>query len=155
MTEGDIFRWRYKDEKPEDLGAYRRYHCRSQIAVFENGALRDTYWGSPYDGILDPDAVILNFQGNRHAMEKIPHGERVFYRSEDLVDMRHMNNSRAPIYVKLGARRDVATMKAYFEYEIVRATSDISLAQCRIDDCKIALAAIASGDPSGNFSVYN
>lgn len=155
LTEGDIFRWRYKDEKPEDLGGYRRYHCKSQIAVFEKGTLRDTYWGSSNEDRLDQARVTLTFQGNRHEMTVIPSWEREFYRHEDLVDMNHPNNSRAEVYVKAGAGRDAERMRAYFEYAIDRAKSDISSAHRRIHECEEAIGAIAVGDLTRHFPVYS
>lgn len=154
--EGDIFRWRYKNEKPGDCAAFSRYHCKSQIAIFDGVSLHDTYWsGSSYEGHIIRADVVLDFQGNMHEMQKISPGERVFYRHQDIMDMNHPNNSRAPVYVKVGAARDPETMKAYFEYAIDNAKRDIASAHRRINDCEEALAAIASGDLARHFPVYS
>lgn len=153
--EGDIFHWRYKDEKPEDCAAFRRYHCKSMIAVFEKGVLHDTYWGSTYEGRIARDSVVLDFKGNAIEMSVISECEKAFYRPEDIVDMNHPNNSRAPVYVKVGATRDPEIMKAYFEYKIERAKHDIDLAHRRINECEECLAAIAQGDPSRSFPIYS
>lgn len=157
FKEGDIFRWRYLDEKPEDLGGYRRYHCKSQIAIFKKGELRDTYWGSSADElVLDPSWIILDFQGNCHEMQTVPPFEKVFYRPEDLMDMNHANNSRAPVYVKVGAARNPEVMKAYYEYAIEKAKRDIDWAHRLISECEVALATIAEGNiESQDFRVYS
>lgn len=153
--EGDIFHWRYKDEKPEDHCAFNRYHCKSMIAVFEKGVLRDTYWGSSREHHLPRHTVVLDFKGNAHEMQQISSGERIFYRAEDIVDMSHANNSRAPVYVKAGATRNAEVMKAYFENAIDNAKRDISSAHRRINDCEESLAAIASGDLARHFPTYS
>lgn len=154
--EGDIFRWRYKDEKPSDLGGYRRYHCKSQMAIFTRGTLHDTFWGSTsWEDRVDFEKADLVFLGNMNEMQKISPWERVFYRDEDIVDMNHSNNSGAPVYVKVGASRDAETMKAYFEYKIERTKSEIDSAHRRINECEEALGVIASGDLSRHFPVYS
>lgn len=156
LKEGDIFRWRYKDEKPSDHGEYRRYHCKSRIAVFDGRSLRDTYWGETgYEGCLKLEDVVLEFQGNAHEMRQIPPGERVFYRYEDIMDMNHANNSRAAVYVKVGATRNPEAMKEYFEHQLDTANRSIEMGRRRISECKEALDAVARGELSGNFYVYS
>lgn len=152
VRDGDIFRWRYVDEKPHDLGAYRRYHCKSQIAVFENGVLRDTYWHSKLDGHLDRESVILEFQGNAFEMEKIPFAETVFYRPQDIVDMRHANDSGAQVYAK--GPRNAEAMKSYFEYAIERTNGEIKSRKARLEECERVLEAIAAGELYHSFPVY-
>jgi hypothetical protein len=85
----------------------------------------------------------------------IPRWEREFYKPEDIVDMSHPNNTDATVYLKAGMGRAPERMKAYFEYAIDRARSDISSAHRRILECKEALEAIASGDLARHFPVYS
>ena len=157
LNDGDIFRWRYADEEERckrDFGSYM-YHCKSMIAVAANGRLFDTYWHSTNsDYEIDPAQVTLKFQGNPKDMTLIPKWERAFYRSEDIVDMNHANNSGAPIYAKAGATRDPETMAAYFKHAKERFESNARSAQDRAADCGKALAAIAAGEIHGDFPSF-
>ena len=156
MNEGDIFHWRYADEdirQNRPFGLYI-YHCKSRIAVFKNGYLRDTYWHEMSNNIVDPSEVILEFQGNPADMTIIPKWERGFYRHEDIVDMNHANNSNAPVYLKSGAKRDAKTMLEYFEYAKTRAEEKARSALDRANDCAKAIARINDGDVDGNFPSY-
>lgn len=147
FREGDIFRWRWKnDVRHADNAPYRSYHCRSQIAVVRNGKLFDTFWGSPsYEHIISPDDVLLERQGNPEEMTKIHPADSHYYRREDLVDMRHSNNSRAPVYVKAGASRDPEVMAALVDYEIERRHSAIRSAQWDLERLADAKESIAAG----------
>lgn len=158
LTEGDIFSWRYTEPAEAGIRKVRHdpYHCKSRVAIFRNGRLQDTYWsGLSNDGVLDTDRVVLTFLGNPSAMQKINEWERVFYRYEDLVDMRHSNSTGAPVYVKLGAKRDAAAMREYFLYKGQRFNSDIETAQRKIVECRNAVAAIDRGEIDGHFPTWD
>lgn len=156
FEEGDIFRWRWKDEDKrvrEAGGSWSTvYWCRSQTAVFRDGQLRDTYWSSPADGLLEPDRVNLTFLGNSNKMRKIFPGEKVFYRFEDVVDMSHANNSGATVYVKAG--RDAGVMREYYEYTITRFESDRQSIDRRIAECREALEKVAAGEVDASLPVF-
>lgn len=158
FKEGDIFSWRWTPEegrkRQNDCGS-TVYWCKSQIAIFHNDRLRDTYW---YDGsnsayILELDKVEITFLGNPENMKTIYDGEQVFYRREDIVDMNHANNSRAKVYVK--AERDLETMRLYYREQAERFERESRMALDRIADCQNAIAAIDRGELTGSyFPVY-
>lgn len=135
LREGDIYRWRWADQKRDaDCGPFRSYHCKSQIAIVENGHLRDTFWsGGGSDGWLDPTQVILTFWANLADLNEISKHEAVYYRHEDVVDLRHSNNSRGPVYLRKGAERDAGTMLALIEDRLDKNRRDIEWAQRHIE----------------------
>lgn len=114
LREGNIYHWRWADPaKDSDCGPYRSYHCYSQMAVVTNGQLVDTYWHcSGGDSVLDPEAVTLTLLGNVNELVEIQRHDLPYYRHEDIVDMRHSNNLRGPIYRRREAKRDAATKRA-------------------------------------------
>lgn len=160
--DGDVFSWSYTDEVVErrkkfwgDHTYCNLYHCKSRIATFKNGVLRDTFWGSLGDGALDPTEVTLTFRGNIGEMTVIPPYETEFYRDDDIVDMRHSNSSGELVFRKPGTARDQEKMRAYFERKIADAESDIRLARNRQDECCAALMRIESGDVVGSFPMWS
>lgn len=146
MKDGDIFHWTFKGENVQH-GPFGSYHCCSQIAVFENGVLRDTYWSAGGScRTVDPAKVNLTYRGNKRKMTEIRESVIQFYRPEDVVDMRHSNNSRAPIYIKPGAERDAETMRENIRWKIERCKSEINSANRRIEMLHEDLAKIEAGD---------
>lgn len=92
ITEGDVFRWRYKEEFGDT--ATDLYWCRSCIAIAHKGKLFDTYWGDyPYDrtqwkyGTAIKD-LNLTFLGNMNSFEKIRDCEKNEYDERDVLDTR-------------------------------------------------------------------
>lgn len=136
LREGDIYRWRWADStRDTDCGPFRSYHCRSQVAIFEDGHLHDTYWSSGGgDRWLDPAKVDLTLWANKADLTEISKHEVVYYRREDVVDLRHPNNSFGPVYVRTGARRDAATMLELIEDRLDQARREIEWAQRRIKE---------------------
>jgi hypothetical protein len=133
MREGDIYNWRWADsEKHADSANFRNYHCKSCIAEFDGKALTDTFWGSRTDGSwLNPEDVDLTLLGNKNDMTVLTDRPE-FYRPEDLVSMKHSNNSGAPIYLKAEAKRNAEVMRDLLRrkqeekrYAIRSATQDL------------------------------
>jgi hypothetical protein len=156
MKEGDIYTWRYKPERYDAISRFKDpYWCRSRIAVVSNGSLEDTYWG-PHSGYnrLNPDDLELTFQGNPADMQYIPYCEYVFYKPEDIVDLRHSNNAGAAVYVKPGKDRDAETMREYYEARIDDADREMRSARERIERCNAILADIATGNTGGSLPVW-
>ena len=135
MEDGDIFFWRWKN--PEN----RSYHCRSRMALVKDGVLRDTFW-SGTEGALRLDDIKIEYQGNSHEMSEISEHTIPYYRSEDIVDMRHGNSSMAPVYLRAGAGRDYETMRAHARYLIERSEGEIRMAKHRIERLNDELAMI-------------
>lgn len=151
IQDGDVFRWRYKDEKPEQLGAWGRYHCKSQIAIAKDGRLQDTYWGTSYGshkGWSYADAerdLELRRLGNLSELEKRPEYEAVYFDDADCVDLSHANSSKGNFYVRKGAARSRDKMRATLVERISRFERDISFAQSRLERAREQLASIERG----------
>jgi len=133
MLEGDIYRWRWADDaRDRDRGPYRAYHCFSQMAVVRDGRLCDTFWYG-HGTVIDPSVVALTLLGNENDMTKIREYEARYYRSEDIVDMRHSNSSSAPVYLQPGAQKDPDTMLEYIRHERGRAEYEARYAAEKIE----------------------
>lgn len=108
MRDGDIYRWRYKPEIEKangGRGEWGAYHCKSQMAVVHGGLLIDTFWGDmSSDSAVDPDRVEITLLGNKNDMREL-NDQEDFYDPDDLIIMRHSNNSRAKTLVKPDATR--------------------------------------------------
>lgn len=116
MREGDIYRWRWADEaRDRDCGPYGSYHCCSQWAVVRDGRLIDTFWHGNDNKVLDPASVNLTFVAHSDDLVEIRSYDIPYYRREDIVDMRHSNNSSGPIYLRKGTKRDANTMMEHVE----------------------------------------
>lgn len=134
LREGDIYRWQWnRPDKDIDFGNYGSYHCCSQLAVFRNGRLTDTFWYGGDNKVLDPAKVKLTFLGNTADLDEIRSYDVAYYRREDIVDMRHSNNSSGPIYRRKGAQRDAATMLELIEHRLECSHREIEFAQRRIE----------------------
>lgn len=153
--EGDIFRWRWKDEKLHgDSGPWRSYHCKSQIAIFHSGEFYDTFWLHCYgdgwnfssDRILRPDSITLEkHEGNYADMKRIRPYDAPYYRPEDIVDLRHSNDSNAPIYLRPGATRNAEVILEEIAYRRDRAEGEIRSAQHTIERLDAARALAEAG----------
>jgi hypothetical protein len=144
MRDGDVYFWRWKEGSR--IGVSSPYHCWSRIAVADgNGRLRDQFWSDNTDKIVPTADADLTYRGNIHEMKKIPHYEAQFYRDEDVVDMRHSNNSTAPVYVVVGAERDSRVMRALVIERIEKARQTIAYQTSLIDTLNDEIAAIDDG----------
>lgn len=160
LKDGDIFSWVYTDERLANHAKFwgerssYLYHCKSRIATFKDGILRDTYWGSSHDGSLNPSEVILTWRGNINNMTVIPAYESEFYKPEDVVDMRHANSSNDLVFRKPGTSRDLEAMRAYYARKIEDAKREASWAISRQEECRASLARIDAGDVTGSFPMW-
>lgn len=121
MRNGDIFDWVWKPEtggnNSRELGDYR---CFSGRAVFREPKLLDTFWGMGADAhALDLSRIDVQWVGNVHDMTEIQEWDIPLYRREDIVDMRHANMTRGPIYLRAGAVKDAQPMLAEAERRMV------------------------------------
>lgn len=148
MREGDIYSWRWRDDKRhEDCGPYRSYHCRSRIAVVEDGRLYDTYWSfSGNEPEIKQDDVVLTLLGNKNDMTEIPASKLHYYKKSDIIDMRHSNNSTGPIYLKSGAQIDAATIRSEIERRIADAESTIRMQQESVRHLQSMMQHVDNGD---------
>lgn len=145
MKEGDVFIWRWRDGARNDVSS--PYHCWSRIAVVgADGKLRDTYWSDNTDKLVPLEHVELTFRGNIHEMKRIHSYEAQFYCVKDVVDMRHSNNSRAPVYVVPGAERDPGVMRDLVLGRIETARREIDFQTRLISTLTKELTAIDAGN---------
>ncbi|MVB00107.1 hypothetical protein GN330_22940 [Nitratireductor sp. CAU 1489] len=146
LKEGDIYRWRWADaERDAQCGPYESYHCYSQMAVVIDGKLIDTYWHGFNNKVLDPASVSLTVLGNKADLVEIREYDLPYYRREDIVDMRHLNNSRGPIYLRKGASRDAGAMLEVIEHGIESSKREIDFAQRRIERLAEQAAKVRAG----------
>ena len=77
--------------------------------------------------------MILTFWANTADLTAINKHETVYYRRDDIVDLRHTNNSFGPVYLRKGAKRDTETMMQVIEDRIGEARRQIESAQRDIE----------------------
>ena len=146
MKDGDIFSWEWKPELGRNNRAsFANYHCKSQIAVCRDGVLSDTFWGYASEA-LDESKIDLTFLGNIHEMTQIPENQEPLYRPEDLIIMRHRNNSGAPTYLKAGSVKSADRMREQAQYRLNVAECDKRHAEWSVQRWQEALSAIERGD---------
>lgn len=139
MKDGDIYRWHWKDMN-------RSSHCCSHLAVVVNGSLLDTFWSVGKNRRLEPDDVEVQFLGNSNDMTEIPAYKIPYYRREDVIDMRHLNNSSAPIYLKADAERSADAMRSFVNEAIEQAEREKNSAIRQIERMRRHLAHIEAGN---------
>lgn len=152
IKEGDIFRWRYRDEKPEELGPYRRYHCRSQIAVARDGLLVDTFWCGFQDNANWPYAVAaakleLTYIGNFSDLDCHAEYMGQYFDDADCVNLNHSNSTKGNFYIRKGAKRSEAKMREVIAAEIEKEAAAIRVARSHIECLQDELAKIDGGTP--------
>jgi len=115
LRDGDIYRWSWINP-PE----HEPYWCKTRLAIAQKGKLFDLFrvhhgskfiqggWGPTCssDYALPGDKIETELLANIHDMDEIPRGDERYYDPADVVDLRHSNNSSAPIYIKRGAVRN-------------------------------------------------
>jgi hypothetical protein len=141
VKDGDIYFWSWKDVS----GRFMPYHCCARIAVVKNGVLLDTFWHGSDNRVITRKVATLTYKGNVEEMRTIHEGEIDYYRREDVVDMRHPNDSRAPIYVKKEASRNAARMTEALQHRIERERNSIRIAEMSIRGLEEALARVDAG----------
>lgn len=147
--EGDLYRWYYR--APGDDRTYGRYHCCSNVAVFTQGRLRDTYWSISGEGRSfgadDLPKLELVYLGNLSDLEKKPKYEGDYYDDADIVDVTHSNGGT--FYIRKGAKRSAAKMLEVAKKRLEQAQSDERMAISKADQLRGAIARIEAGDTSG------
>lgn len=159
IKDGDIFRWRWKDERPEHLGPWKRYHCRSQIAVAKDGVLFDTYWTYSLEKPDWGDSTAkwsydeaeqhleLTLVGNLSELEKREEYHGAYYDDADCVNLNHSNSTRTNFYIRKGAQRSKAKMLAVLDERIADNARKIESAKNSRDRFSQMKADILSGKP--------
>ena len=138
---GDVFRWSYTDqklkEKKDGNNGGTTYWCCSQIAIYEEGRLRDTYWSTGGNKTWTPEQAEKDLEltslGNIYEYRRAHHSERVHYLDKDCLDLNHSNSTSGNFYIRKDAKKDVAKMKRIMQRNIDRLESDIEYKQRCID----------------------
>jgi len=155
LKEGDIYFWRWREGAEPRLHGSSQYSywCKSCKAIVRKGLLLDTYWTDmSSDRAIDPARVVLEYKGNEATLRKIPEWDIPYYEPDDVVDMRHANDARGPVYVKPEAKRSAARILEHLRYVRERNESKISWAQSSIQRIDEEIARVEGGDTDGYFS---
>ncbi len=144
MKNRDIYFWRYKDPAASHA-PYGNYHCKSCKAIVRNGELYDTFWNSGTDGRLNLNVVDITFKGSPSEMKELQVAEIDFYRSEDIVDMRHSNNTSAKVYARTGASRNMEAMQVYLQRKFDDANLMINRMNQRKENLRKELKHVSDG----------
>lgn len=122
MKDGDIYRWKYKQEVIDKY--YNPYWCKSQIAIWrKNGKLLvDTYWHSQDNTIFNEEDINnkleLTFVANINDLERCEKHMFNNYDDKDCVDISHANNSNSGFYIKKGAKPSIKKKKEVLKKQI-------------------------------------
>lgn len=143
MKEGDIYWWRYKEHfgSRADL-----YWCKSRIAISSEGKLFDTFWNDKHHEELDLGKIDIEYQGNPEEMDKIGKYDIQYFKSEDIVNMNHSNNSNASIYIKKGSKRNQEIMLYLVKQKISEKESSIQFDKNEIDRLAKLIPSIQGGN---------
>jgi hypothetical protein len=156
FNEGDYFKWTYKqhivDKNSDSVMAGTLYWCCSGILRVVRGSLIDIFWGD--NGCQDSkrwsfkeatDNLDLVFMANDKDIIKCQSPE--YYSTEDIVDLRHLNNSsRDRVYMRAGAKRSLDVMISLAEHKISASEREISSAKNRLDRAKETLSKLINGE---------
>lgn len=112
MKNGNIYFWSWK-ELPNPNDYTLSYWCKARKAIVVDGELYDIYWGDRSNGWIDLKRVDLDFKGNVNDYRESAYGDYLYYAPEDLIDMRHPNDTNGKIYIRKGAERSRIVMMEY------------------------------------------
>jgi hypothetical protein len=151
IKDGDIFRWRFKDNARNDK--YLSYWCKSCIAIARNGWLSDTYWSSGSDCISwsyeqASEELTLTCLGNLSDLEQKPEYVAEYYDDADCVNINHANSSKGNFFIRKGAKRSSKKMREVIAYKIEKEESGIRVAHMHIECLRKEIAKLDAGDVS-------
>jgi hypothetical protein len=139
--ENDIYRWSWRQGRKSIIS------CYAHLAVYLDGRLRDTYWHDwRTQSDIDLDCVDLTLLGNIDDCREIKTWDAFYYDPADIIDMRHANNSSAPIYLKLTAEKSPEHMLQVVDDRMRQAYSQIVSAERLIKTLDATAARIRAGD---------
>lgn len=155
MRDGDIVHWEYIHPPRTSP-----YWTKTQTAIRLSGHLYDTFWmhhrssrlagggfGPKPDqlGRLDPRGICTKKIANLDELEEIHPCEAPLYRSEDIVDLRHSNNSEAPVYRRIGTSRNEEVVRDLIARKKRDAIADIEAAGRRLQRLQHAERRLDAG----------
>ena len=126
------------------------YHCKSRIAVYEKGVLRDTYWslrGSDDHVLTDLDRYDLRFLGNLNDYERAEYGNWLYYDDADVLNLNHSNASKNSLwYVRKGAEKSAKAIELVLTERLIQAERDKQSAERAIERLTSELEQVRGGD---------
>ena len=158
LNEGDIFHWQWKLGREKGFGD--AYWCRTQRAMVIDGVLCDLLWvphggkyrggaygpRQPDQGRINPDDVDLTFIANLADLVEIWPEQAKFYDADEVVDLRHSNNSNAPVMVRASATRSRDATVKTLETEIAQLAFEVAMTTDRLERKRDMLAKIVAGE---------
>jgi hypothetical protein len=156
--DGDVYFWRYRDEKGDQSSIY---WCCARKAVICRGILRDIYLvyinghevsdhgtnGEYWMPIEAENRLILDYKGNLDQFDVIPDYNKHLYSEDDILDLRHANSSQKQIYLRKGAVRSRDRMLERCRYLMDKAQEELRWQQLRIDNYSEIYDKIIAGEP--------
>jgi len=128
FKDGDIFRWRYNEKTlktPHMLNSAScgtLYWCCSNIGIWRNQLLSDTYWGGGggrcFTAQEIKDKLILTFIANINDLEPCQPSTFDKYDDEDCVNISHGNMTRGGFYIRKGAKESTRKQIQVLEHDI-------------------------------------
>ena len=147
---GDIVYWSYTKEelKRKNHGNNNgtTYWCCSGIAVFNGERFVDTYWGGG-DSMnkafsiddIEKSHEIREYVGNFDELDKQSDYTRAsdlenYYKSEDIVNLNHSNNSRGNLYLRKGAKKDIGVIRDSLQYQKKNIEENLKYGAIKLKD---------------------
>ena len=148
FKDGAIFKWRYKDDK-QHMDSYA-YWAKSQIAIFKDGWLEDTWSSSQGSKWVEVDAkrlLKLRFVANLNDLDNISKSDARYFNEKDITNLTHSNSYGSQIYVKKGAVRCLKTTCKLAEKYLADMAHEEEWAKRRHIDARDILSKIEGGQP--------
>ena len=95
---------------------------------------------------LNPSNINYSLLGNIYEMNEIFEDDKKYFDDNDILDLRHSNNSNAPIYVKKDAKRSKKKMLEILKYKISSKNSEIHSLSNQIKDLLKVLDEVDHGN---------
>lgn len=157
MKDGDVFRWSYKDPKPDWSNV--SYWAKSRIGIVKGDFIFDTYWGSSggnavWDFKEANSLLNLDFLANMADLEKVDEHRLIYYADADVVNLNHANSSKGNAYIRKGAKRSPEKMLEVVRHNIERANSRIKSLEHDIAQLSEAERAILASEDLDNLHLF-
>ena len=152
MKNNDIFRWSYNEGKLKKLNdgdnGGTTYWCCSRIAIFLDGRIVDTFWGSgggakSWSEDQAKEQLELEFIVNMDDLVAADPSERAYYLDSDCFDLNHSNSSRGNFYIRNGAIKNTEKMTRLLNRGVKQVRNDISSQLRSIKEMEDAINGIS------------
>lgn len=148
FKDGDIFNWYYADIE-QHIKDYT-YWAVSQIAIFNDGFLTDTWSSAQSRNWLEVDAkrlLKLTFIANLNDLISTTPSNARYFNQSDVINISHSNSMGPQIYLKKGAVRCAETIHKLAEKYLSDMAHDEEWSKRRHINAKEILSKIDAGHP--------